>query len=107
MAIFELASQWTDLSEADLELDLAEDNDAKAQIRVLTGKDVLHNQSDLGTDALAYTDETMCLNVAPGEEWFECPVLHEFGHALGLQHEHTHPDANIPWNEQALIATLR
>lgn len=39
MAIFELASQWTDLSEANLELDLAEDNDAKAQIRVLTGKD--------------------------------------------------------------------
>lgn len=107
MAIFELASQWTDLSEANLELDLAEDNDAKAQIRVLTGKDVLHNQSDLGTDALAYTDETMCLNVAPGEEWFECTVLHEFGHALGLQHEHTHPDANIPWNEQALIATLQ
>lgn len=25
-------------------------------------------------------------------------VLHEFGHALGLIHEHQNPTANIPWN---------
>jgi serralysin len=29
-------------------------------------------------------------------------VLHEFGHALGLLHEHQHPAANIPWNRQAV-----
>jgi hypothetical protein len=29
-------------------------------------------------------------------------VLHEFGHALGLQHEHQSPLANIPWNVPAV-----
>jgi hypothetical protein len=29
---------------------------------------------------------------------YESIVIHEFGHALGLQHEHQHPDANIPWD---------
>jgi hypothetical protein len=31
-------------------------------------------------------------------------VLHEFGHALGLGHEHENPSAKIPWNEAAVIA---
>lgn len=104
MAIFELACQWIELSEANLEFDLSEDNDPKAQIRVLTGPNALHNESDFGTDALAWSDDTMSLNVVPGDEHFESTVLHEFGHALGFQHEHSHPQANIPWNEEALIA---
>jgi len=29
-------------------------------------------------------------------------VLHEFGHALGLLHEHSSPKAGIPWNEEAV-----
>lgn len=29
-------------------------------------------------------------------------VLHEFGHALGLLHEHQHPEADIPWNRPAV-----
>ena len=30
-------------------------------------------------------------------------ILHEFGHALGLAHEHKSPRANIRWNEQVVI----
>lgn len=30
-------------------------------------------------------------------------VLHEFGHALGLIHEHSSPVANIPWDEKAVF----
>jgi serralysin len=29
-------------------------------------------------------------------------VLHEFGHAIGLVHEHQSPGANIPWDTTAL-----
>jgi hypothetical protein len=34
---------------------------------------------------------------------FERVVLHEFGHVLGAEHEHQHPDANIPWDEEAVL----
>ena len=34
-------------------------------------------------------------------------VLHEFGHALGLIHEHKQPNAQIPWNERAVIEYYR
>jgi hypothetical protein len=33
-------------------------------------------------------------------------VLHEFGHALGLIHEHQNPSGGINWNEPAVIADL-
>jgi hypothetical protein len=31
-------------------------------------------------------------------------VLHEFGHALGLVHEHQNPVTSIPWNKEAVYA---
>lgn len=31
-------------------------------------------------------------------------TLHEFGHALGLSHEHQHPQVNINWNTEAVYA---
>jgi serralysin len=33
-------------------------------------------------------------------------VLHEFGHALGLIHEHQNPNRPIAWNRAAVIADL-
>jgi hypothetical protein len=34
-------------------------------------------------------------------------VLHEFGHAIGLHHEHQNPAAGIPWNEEAVFRYFR
>lgn len=31
-------------------------------------------------------------------------ILHEFGHALGMMHEHTHPDCKANWNYRVLQA---
>jgi len=36
----------------------------------------------------------------------ESVVLHEFGHALGLLHEHNNPDGDIPWNKAAVYRDL-
>jgi serralysin len=33
-------------------------------------------------------------------------VLHEFGHALGLIHEHQNPKGSIPWNKDAVRRDL-
>jgi hypothetical protein len=33
-------------------------------------------------------------------------VLHEFGHAIGLIHEHQNPQGGIPWNKPAVIHDL-
>lgn len=62
------------------------------------------NWSCLGTDALTVPKDkpTMNLQWQGLDQNFFGTVLHEFGHALGLNHEHQHPDANINWNETAV-----
>ena len=41
------------------------------------------------------------------EEEFRRTTLHEFGHALGLSHEHQHPEAAINWNREAVYQYYR
>jgi len=61
----------------------------------------------LGTQAnLLKNEPTMnfgWLNEKSPDEEFNRVVLHETGHALGLQHEHQHPTNTIPWNHDAVI----
>lgn len=60
------------------------------------------NGSVIGTDALLFKagEPTMFIKAIQSEFDFRTVVLHEFGHALGLHHEHLHLDANIPWNKE-------
>ncbi|MEO0731301.1 MAG: matrixin family metalloprotease, partial [Bacteroidota bacterium] len=44
-----------------------------------------------------FTDQTP-------EREFRRTILHEFGHALGLLHEHQNPAGGIPWNKEAVYA---
>lgn len=60
--------------------------------------------SRLGTDALAFPQdvETMhygWLHSGTTDEETRRTVVHEFGHALGMFHEHQHPDVVINWNK--------
>ncbi len=34
-------------------------------------------------------------------EW-DRVVLHEVGHSVGIEHEHQHPQAQIPWDREAV-----
>ncbi|MEF7616912.1 M12 family metallopeptidase [Aquincola sp. MAHUQ-54] len=59
--------------------------------------------STIGTDArsVPLNQATMNLGFLDGGT-----AAHEFGHAIGLGHEHANPDGGIQWNEPAVIAAL-
>ncbi len=46
------------------------------------------------------------LSASTEDEEVERVVLHEFGHALGLIHEHQHPKGKIKWNEAQVASDL-
>lgn len=73
---------------------------SNGNIRIETNADT--NGSVIGTEALriAAGQPTMFIAAKLSDFDFRTVVLHEFGHALGLHHEHLHLDANIPWNKE-------
>lgn len=70
------------------------------------------NWSAIGTTCREETDRakpTMNfgnLNSGSTEEQIRRAVLHEFGHAVGLVHEHQNPSGGIKWNEPAVYRDL-
>ncbi len=60
--------------------------------------------SYVGTDCASIPADQPTMNF--GWEPDEGTVLHEFGHALGLIHEHQNPKATINWNRKAVIDAL-
>jgi hypothetical protein len=94
----EQAGWWT--QHANLNFDF---NDApNAEIRIA------FNQNDgawsyVGTDAtnIPQNQPTMNLGFMDGGT-----VAHEFGHAIGLAHEHQNPEGGIEWNEEVVINDL-
>jgi hypothetical protein len=75
-------------------------NDASIRIKFDSTKG---SWSKVGSDALSVSDKTEpTMNFG----WFNTStVLHEFGHAIGLVHEHQNPKGNaIEWNKPKLYA---
>lgn len=80
-------------------------NEADADIRVSFAPG--RSESYVGTcrPALGPNDSTMnfgWLTPSTGDAEMARVVLHEFGHAIGLVHEHLSPAAGINWNRQAV-----
>lgn len=95
------ANEWT--NHVNIKFDFRDDPDA--EIRVAFVKD--GSWSYIGTDALSIQKERSTMNYG----WFDKPVseaeysrviIHEFGHALGMPHEHNNPTTSIPWNKEAV-----
>ena len=72
--------------------------------------------SQLGTECLTISKDqpTMCLGWTDSEDDYDdivykgtgIVVIHEFGHMLGMIHEHSREDATIVWNKQFVIQKL-
>ncbi|HXU44800.1 MAG TPA: M12 family metallopeptidase [Thermoanaerobaculia bacterium] len=95
----QFAPQWALVAN----LKLVFDNAPDAQIRIAFNADD-GAWSYIGTDALGIPRDQPTMNLGWQDEGV---VLHEFGHAIGMIHEHQNPIANpIQWNKPVVNAAL-
>ena len=68
------------------------------------------NVSSIGRSSLTKGSHEPTVNLdkllGSGEQETQRAVLHEFGHVLGLHHEHQHPKAGIVWNKKVVRAEM-
>jgi len=93
-----VAPEWT--KHANLEFEFVEQ--PNAQIRVT------FNANDgawsyVGTDNSSIPIHAATLNLGWQDDGV---ILHEFGHMIGLSHEHQNPEGGIQWNEEVVFREL-
>ena len=103
-----VAKEWTGIGMAHLALNFVETGDADVRVAFKQGNG---SWSYLGTMCrqIPKTQPTMnygWLTPASSDDELRRVVLHEFGHALGLIHEHQNPQKAIQWNRDAVKKDL-
>jgi len=106
--VIEAASHWF-LDDVDLSLEEGSQGE-KYDIRISFNPDG-GSWSYIGTYSLYAHPSQPTMNLGwatldAEKEDFYSVVIHEFGHALGLLHEHNHPEEKINWNKAAVYADL-
>jgi hypothetical protein len=106
--VLDVAREWVLPGLANLELERVNDAGA-ADVRVSFTPGA-GSWSAIGTTCRAIAKDKATMNLgwredaAPGER--RAVVLHEFGHVLGLLHEHASPAANLVWDKEAVYRDL-
>lgn len=73
------------------------DSAIQSQVKTESGNQFVRDTTGASMNFGWFNDKT------PDEE-YRRTTLHEFGHALGLHHEHQNKNQNIQWNEEAVYA---
>ncbi|WJK12469.1 hypothetical protein [Pseudomonas fluorescens] len=98
-AVKAAASNW--LPHINLKFDFVEGESGDIRIQCDPGV----YWSVIGNNALLFEEPEPTMRLSPDlrfPAFFAANVMHEFGHALGAEHEHLHPESNIPWNKPAV-----
>jgi hypothetical protein len=94
----DIAPEWTKYANLNFEFT----TDPRAEIRVT------FDASDgawsyIGTDNSSIPLNAATLNLGWQDD---AVILHEFGHMIGLAHEHQNPEGGLQWNEEIVIRDL-
>jgi len=106
-AVRDIAKEWTKHANITFDVSLGS---PPANADILIRFDAATCDSFLGTSSKYYTERgepsmNLChLDQQVGTPWFERVVLHEFGHALSLHHEHQSSGMNVRWNKEAVYS---
>ena len=102
-----VAKEWTGPDTANLTFDFGDYDDADIRIAFMQGRG---SWSYIGTDCLNHpkgaTMNFGWLTPNSSDDEIRRVVLHEFGHAIGLIHEHQNPKDPIQWNRDAVERDL-
>lgn len=73
-------------------------------IRISGSKNEAMSHSVVGTQANSIPKDlpTMHIDLVQTADMLNQTIRHEFGHALGLEHEHDHPDHPVHWDRKKL-----
>lgn len=98
--VFACAKEW----ESYADIHFSQVSSGTSDVRILFGQD--GHWSYIGTDnkSIEACSETMSLQLTDVTSATEIRrvALHEFGHVLGMLHEHQQPLSSIPWNASAV-----
>lgn len=103
-----VAEEWITPGMANLSFQWVDDVAADIRIAFISGAG---SWSYLGTVSRQIPSPEPTMNYgwltdASSDEELRRVVLHEFGHALGMIHEHQNPEGAIQWNEAAVLNDL-
>lgn len=91
---------------ADVKIYFSQDDQYNSFVGVNSYLDFLRKSKDTPTMNLGFIGKTVRNADGTVIDWVGGTILHEFGHVLGLQHEHQNPIGGIRWNRDVVIKNL-